>query len=69
MNSNCTEQQASGIFTYLHSNILSVFSGAESTNDLRPEVLIILATLTLAQAQDVFVKKAMKGLFVVQHFV
>ncbi|ESO12822.1 hypothetical protein HELRODRAFT_62983 [Helobdella robusta] len=53
-------QQASGIFTYLQTIVPSVFTTTESTNDLQLETLSALASLTLAQAQDIFIKKAIQ---------
>nr|XP_024219620.1 programmed cell death 6-interacting protein isoform X1 [Halyomorpha halys] len=50
-------QQASGIFAYLKNNVISAIQ-VEPTPDLNPETLGALSLLLLAQAQEVFVHKA-----------
>lgn len=50
-------QQASGIFTHLKNTVISAIQ-VDPTPDLNPETLGALASLLLAQAQEVFVYKA-----------
>ncbi|CAG7817435.1 unnamed protein product [Allacma fusca] len=52
-------QLSSGIFGHLKS-AASVMGGQEPTPDLNPETLSALSTLMLAQAQEVFVTKAIQ---------
>lgn len=53
-------QQAAGIFSHLKSTIM-VAIHQEPTPDLNPETLHALSALMLAQAQEIFVKKAVQG--------
>ena len=52
-------QTASGIFAHLKS-AAAVMGGQEPTPDLNPETLSTLSALMLAQAQEVFVSKAVQ---------
>jgi len=52
-------QQASGVFSYLQTAVPTVVISGELTPDLWPETLGALSALSLAQAQDCFVRKAM----------
>ncbi|XP_053683784.1 programmed cell death 6-interacting protein [Sabethes cyaneus] len=52
-------QQSAGIFTYMKSAVPAI-STTELTTDLSPETLNALACLMLAQAQEIFVFKAIK---------
>jgi programmed cell death 6-interacting protein len=49
-------QSASGIFTYLKTNVMGALQ-QEPTPDLNPEVLGTLSSLMLAEAQEIFVIK------------
>lgn len=53
-------QQSAGIFTYLKGMTPAAIP-SEPTPDLTPETLNVLANLMIAQAQEVFVIKAIKG--------
>lgn len=52
-------QQSAGIFAHLKSNTLFT-SPQDSTCDLDTDTLQVLSNLMLAQAQEIFVLKAMK---------
>ncbi|KAL1132118.1 hypothetical protein AAG570_010076 [Ranatra chinensis] len=52
-------QQASGIFTHLKNSVISAIQ-VEPTPDLSPETLSALASIMLAQAQEIFVYKAIR---------
>ncbi|XP_049798045.1 programmed cell death 6-interacting protein isoform X2 [Schistocerca nitens] len=50
-------QQAAGIFNYLKANVMLAIQ-QEPTQDLNPETLGALSSLMIAQAQEIFVYKA-----------
>lgn len=54
-------QQAAGIFAYLKNNVMMAIQ-QEPTPDLNPETLGALSALMLAQAQEIFVQKAIRGI-------
>lgn len=49
-------QSAASIFTYLKANVMGALQ-QEPTPDLNPEALGVLASLMLAEAQEIFVIK------------
>lgn len=53
-------QQSAGIFTYL-KGITPAAIPQEPTPDLNPETLQVLSNLMIAQAQEIFVVKAIRG--------
>ena len=53
------KQTSSGIFTHL-KGAAAYMGGQEPTPDLNPETLNTLAALMLAQAQEIFVTKAIQ---------
>ncbi len=53
-------QQSAGIFNYL-KGITPQAIPQEPTPDLNPETLQVLANLMIAQAQEIFVVKAIRG--------
>lgn len=53
-------QQAAGIFAHLKANVM-VAIHQEPTPDLNPETLNALSSLMLAQAQEIFARKAIQG--------
>jgi len=53
-------QQASGIFNHLKSTVVSAIQ-QDPTPDLKPETLGALSALMVAQAQEIFVQKAIQG--------
>lgn len=53
-------QQAAGIFAHLKATVM-VAIHQEPTPDLNPDTLHALSQLMLAQAQEIFVKKAVQG--------
>lgn len=53
-------QQAAGIFSHLKSTIMLAIQ-QDPTPDLNPDTLGALSQLMLAQAQQVFVHKAIHG--------
>lgn len=50
-------QSASGVFSYLKANVMGALQ-QEPTPDLNPEILATLSSLMLAEAQEIFVIKA-----------
>lgn len=50
-------QQSAGIFNHLKGNVMMAIQ-QEPTPDISPETLGALSTLMLAQAQEIFVHKA-----------
>jgi len=55
-------QQSAGILNYLKSAAPAAIS-QEPTPDLNPETLTVLSNLMIAQAQETFIVKAIRGLF------
>lgn len=53
-------QQSAGIFTYL-KGLTPAAIPQEPTPDLNPETLQVLSNLMIAQAQEIFVVKAIRG--------
>lgn len=53
-------QQSAGIFKYLRSTVPAAIPG-EPTPDLNQDCLFCLQSLMLAQAQEVFIRKTIKG--------
>ena len=53
-------QQATGIFTHLKGTVMLAIQ-QEPTPDLNPDTLAALSALMLAQAQEIFVQKAIHG--------
>ncbi|CAG2064147.1 unnamed protein product, partial [Timema podura] len=53
-------QQSAGIFNHLKGNVMLAIQ-QEPTPDLNPETLGALSALMLAQAQEIFVQKAIHG--------
>nr|CAD7255905.1 unnamed protein product [Timema shepardi] len=54
-------QQSAGIFNHLKGNVMLAIQ-QEPTPDLNPETLGALSALMLAQAQEIFVQKAIHGI-------
>lgn len=53
-------QQSAGIFSHLKTSVVSTIQ-QDPTPDLKPETLGALSALMLAQAQEIFVQKAIQG--------
>lgn len=53
-------QQSSGIFSHLKGSVMAALQ-QEPTPDLSPDTLAALSALMLAQAQEIFVHKAVHG--------
>jgi programmed cell death 6-interacting protein len=53
-------QQSAGIFNHLKTSVVSAIQ-QDPTPDLKPETLGALSALMLAQAQEIFVQKAIQG--------
>lgn len=56
-------QQSAGIFTYL-KGLTPAAIPQEPTPDLNPETLQVLSNLMVAQAQEIFVVKAIRGIHI-----
>jgi BRO1-like domain len=54
-------QQSAGIFNHLKTSVVSAIQ-QDPTPDLKPETLGALSALMLAQAQEIFVQKAIQGM-------
>lgn len=54
-------QQSAGIFSYL-KGITPAAIPQEPTPDLNPDTLQVLSNLMIAQAQEIFVVKAIRGM-------
>ena len=54
-------QQSAGIFNHLKAKVMLAIQ-QDPTPDLNPEILAGLGSLMLAQAQEMFVLKAMHGM-------
>lgn len=53
-------QQSAGIFSHLKGSVMAALQ-QDPTTDLCPDVLAALSALMLAQAQEIFVHKAIHG--------